>query len=80
MPSRVVDELPIAWVVHGLDRHDLLHEPRGVLTDVLDQFGLLVGRARDKDDPRIRHRARDPLEKVVILGRVSAADALRLLV
>ena len=46
MPPRVVDELPIAWMVHGLDRNDLLHERRGVLTDVLDQFGLLVGRTQ----------------------------------
>ena len=34
----------------------------------------------DKDDPRIRHRVRNPLEKVMVLGCVSAADALRLVV
>jgi hypothetical protein len=80
MPPRVVHELPVAWMVYSLDRDNLLYERRRVLTDVLHKLRLFVARASDEDCARIRQRVGDPLEKVVVLGCISAADALRLVV
>jgi hypothetical protein len=51
-----------------------------VLVNVLDQFGLGIGRPGNKNRAGVGNRCGDGLEKVVILRRVPAADGICLVV
>ena len=74
MPPRMVHELPVTRMVHGLDSNNFLHERGNVMTNVLDQLRFLVRGARHEDRSRIRDGFRHTLQEIVILGRVSASD------
>jgi len=72
----MVDQLTITRVIDRLHRRDSRCQVRFVLFDVLEQFGFCVGRTGDQDHPGIGNRLSHPLEKVVILGGMSAPDAI----
>src|SRR5688572_23691771 len=78
MPPRVVHELAVTWMVDRLDSHDLLHESGTMLTDMLDQLCFLVRGAGYEDGSRVGDGARHPLQEIMIFRRVSAADAVGL--
>src|SRR5262249_61857972 len=67
-------------MVDRLDPLDAAHQRRVVMMDVLDELGLGVGRSRDEDGARIRHGFDHAMVKVLILGRMAAADRVRLVV
>jgi len=77
---RMVEQLTIAWMVHGLDRHDLLDQGRSVLPYVLDELRLLIRRTGDEHRSSIGNRVGNTLQKRMILRRMSAADAVGLVV
>ena len=77
---RVVEQLAVAWMVDGLDRHNLLHQRRSMLPDVLDKLCLFIRRTGDEHRPRIGNRFGNTLEKRMILRRMPAADAVGLVV
>ena len=77
---RMVEQLTIAWMIDGLNRHDLFHEGRSVLPDVLDQLGLFIRRTGDQHRSRIGNRFGNTLEKCMILRRTPAPDAVGLVV
>ena len=72
------DELPIAWMIHGLDAGNNLHQPRGVLVDMLDQRILGIAGPGNEYRAGICDRSNDGLKEIVIFRGVSAADGIRL--
>jgi hypothetical protein len=74
------DELAVARMIDGLDADDYLHQLRIVRTDVLDQFGLGIGRSGDKHRAGIRDGLRDSMKESVIFGGIAAADRVCLVV
>jgi hypothetical protein len=80
VPPCVVDYLPVARMVRGFYRHYLLQERRDMVADVLDQLRLLIGRAGNENKPRASNRIGHLLQKIVVLGRLAAANALRFVV
>jgi hypothetical protein len=78
--SRVGDELRVAWMIDGLYADNCVHQLRTVLANVPDQFGLFIGRPGDEDGACICNRFGHGLQVGVILGRVSAADRIYLMV
>src|SRR5579871_4869230 len=78
--SRIGDELRIAWMIDGLHADNRAHQLRTVLANVLDQFGLFVGRPGDEDGTCVCNRFSHGLQIGMILRRVSAADRICLMV
>ena len=76
LPSGMIDQLTITWVVDRLHRRDPRCKARLMLFDVLEQFRFCVGRAGYQDHTGIGNRLSHPLEKVVIFGGMSATDAI----
>jgi len=77
---RIGDELRVAWMIDGFHADNNLHQLGIVLVNVLDQFGLGIGRPGNKNRAGVGNRCSDCLEKVVILRRVPAADGICLVV
>jgi hypothetical protein len=72
------DELPVAWMIHGLHADNGVHHLGIALLNVFDQFRLCIGRSRNENLPGVRNGFRDGLKKVVIGCGVSTADGVRL--
>ena len=73
-------ELRIAWMVDGFHADDDLHQLRGVLVDVLDQFGLGVGWPGNQNRSSVGDRLSDCPEEVLIFRGVTRTDGVRLVV
>jgi hypothetical protein len=71
-----LDQLTITRMVDRFDGCDSQRQIRTVLSDVLAQFRLCVGRAGDQDHASIGYRLGHSLEKVVIFGGMPTADAV----
>jgi hypothetical protein len=78
--SGVGDELPVTGVIDGFHTDDNLHQRGIVLADVLDQFGLGIGRPRDENRTGVCDRLRDSLKEGVILPGMPAPDGVCLMV
>ena len=74
IPARVGDECTIAGMVDGLNRRDPLDELGVVAVDVLDQFGLRIGRTGDQYCAGGTDCTDHVLKEGVIFGGVPAAD------
>ena len=74
------DQIIVGWVIDRFDPGDVLDQLGLVTMNVLDQLGLGVGRAGDQDRMRVSQSARNAVEIVLILGRFSGADTVRLVV
>ena len=59
----MVDELPVARMIHCLDGHDFGYERWCVAFDVLDELGFCIRRAGDKYGTRISNRLRERCKK-----------------
>ena len=74
IPARVGDECTIGGMVDGLNRRDPLDELGVVAVDVLDQFGLRIGRTGDQYCAGGTDCTDHVLKEGVIFGGVPAAD------
>src|SRR5437879_7054079 len=72
--ARVGDECTIGGMVDGLNRRDPLDELGVVAVDVLDQFGLRIGRTGDQYCAGGTDCTDHVLKEGVIFGGVPAAD------
>jgi hypothetical protein len=75
---RIGDERRITWMIDRFHAGNRLHPLGIVLVNMLDQFDFRIGRPGDKNSPGVRHRFHDGVKVVLILGGVSAADGIGL--
>lgn len=60
---RIGDELSVAWMIDGFHAGNNLHQLGIVLVNVLDQFGLGIGRPGNNNRAGVGNRCGDGLEK-----------------
>ena len=74
------DELRVAWMIDGFDTDDDLHQLWMVGVNVFDQLGLGISWSGDQHRAGVCDRLGDRFEEILILGGMSGADRIRLVV
>ena len=76
----VGDKFPVGRMVDGLNARDLGTQRRHMSFDMLDEFNFGICRSCDQDGTRIGDGLCHALQKLLILRRVAAANAVGLVV